>query len=320
VAEPNQPGKPLQFGDRTNLSADAAHCGQCEAMLADAIDGTLSPEEQTLFDAHMAACSPCAQLLADARRGAAFLDILRDPAPEPPPALLERILTLTSGTHASPTHLPAAAFAPIPAPAFGATAAYPNLLPFPNRAAAAYRRSSLRQLLLQPRLAMTAAMAFLSIALTLDLTGVRLQDLRISDLQPSSLKRDFYSANARVIQYYEGLRVVYELESRVRDIENNNPTDSESAPADTNTAQPPSQSPDQAPDQPDAQPPQPAGQSPSDRSPAQRRSNPSAQPQRKPHPRPSTPAPNSPTSRREDPSRHLVPLANRNVNSEGGLA
>jgi hypothetical protein len=310
VAEPNQPGKPLQFGDRTNLSADAAHCGQCEAMLADAIDGTLSPEEQTLFDAHMAACSPCAQLLADARRGAAFLDILRDPAPEPPPALLERILTLTSGTHASPTHLPVAAFAGEAIPP-----AYPNFLPFPNRAAAAYRRSSLRQVLLQPRLAMTAAMAFLSIALTLDLTGVRLQDLRISDLAPSSLKRDFYSANAHVVQYYEGLRVVYELESRVRDIENNNPTDSESAPADTNIAQPPDQPPAEQPELPDAQPPQPAGQSP-----ARQPANPAAQPTRKPHPRPSTPAPNSPTSRREDPSRRLVPLASRNANSEGGLA
>jgi hypothetical protein len=38
-------------------------------------------------------------------------------------------------------------------------------------------------------------------------------------LSPSSLKRDFYSANTRVVQYYEGLRVVYELESRVHDLQ-----------------------------------------------------------------------------------------------------
>src|ERR1039457_1082978 len=61
----------------------------------------------------------------------------------------------------------------------------------------------------QPRLAMTAAMAFFSIALTMNLTGVHLQDLRASDLKPSSLKRDFTNANASVKRYYEGLRVVY---------------------------------------------------------------------------------------------------------------
>ena len=87
--------------------------------------------------------------------------------------------------------------------------------------------------MLQPRLAMTAAMAFFSIALTMDLTGVRLQDLRTSDLRPSSLKRDFYSANARVVQYYEGLRVVYELESRVHDLQSAADSD---APAGTQTA------------------------------------------------------------------------------------
>jgi len=316
VTDRNQPGKPTQFGDQPSRSSDAAHCGQCEAMLADAIDGTLTPAGQTLFDAHIAACAPCAQLLADARRGAAFLDILRDPAPEPPPALLERILSLTSDPltgahHPTLAHLPAAAFAGAAAPI-----AYPNILPFPNRAAAAYRRSSLRQVLLQPRLAMTAAMAFLSIALTLDLTGVRLQDLRVSDLAPSSLKRDFYSANARVVQYYEGLRVVYELESRVRDLEDNNASESEPAPS-TNPA-PAAQQPAQFDAQPDAQPGDAAP--PANQRPAQRPANPSAQPPRKPRPRASVPAPNPGTSRREEPSRRTLPLANRNANSEGGLA
>ena len=64
--------KVLQFGDKTtgNRSGDSGHCAQCEAMLADALDGTLSAADQELFDAHMAQCGPCAQLLADAGRGA----------------------------------------------------------------------------------------------------------------------------------------------------------------------------------------------------------------------------------------------------------
>ncbi len=126
-------------------------------------------------------------------------------------------------------------------------AAQGNVLPFRVRAASAVRSSSFAQLMLQPRLAMTAAMAFLSIALTLDLTGVRLQDLRASDLRPSSLKRDFYSANARVVQYYEGLRVVYELESRVHDLQSATDNDAPAASDPSRSARP-------TPNQPASQP------------------------------------------------------------------
>ncbi len=73
--------------------------------------------------------------------------------------------------------------------------------------------------MLQPRLAMTAAMAFFSIALTLNLTGVRLTDLRASDLKPSSIMRSASQAKASVVRYTDNLRVVYELESRVRDLQ-----------------------------------------------------------------------------------------------------
>jgi hypothetical protein len=282
VADNRQFGSPKapQFGDKP-AAGDTGHCGQCEAMLADALDGTLSPEEQALFDLHTAHCGPCAQLLADARRGAAWLEMLRDPRPEPPAALLERILAETSGAIASPAHaldLSSAGFQPVPAPTHSGAnvlapsfAAQRNVLPFRVRAATAVRRNSVTQLILQPRLAMTAAMAFLSIALTLDLTGVRLQDLRASDLKPSSLKRDFYSANAHVVQYYEGLRVVYELESRVHDLQSATESDAASAPS----ASPSS-------------PGQPASQ------PAPANQGPGLQPKQQ------KPAPNSGTSRRND--------------------
>jgi hypothetical protein len=244
--------KVLQFGDKTGgeRSGDSGHCARCEAMLADALDGTLSAADQALFDGHMEQCGPCSQLLADARRGAAFLEMLRKPAPEPPAALLERILAQTSG--AAGLAVPGAI--PMPAQPSGqygiaalvpgqavAGAAYGNVVPFPRRFAAAFRRSSFGQMMLQPRLAMTAAMAFFSIALTMNLTGVHLQDLRASDLKPSSLKRDVTNANASVVRYYEGLRVVYELESRVHDLESAQDLDaaqtvSPSAPANTNQA------------------------------------------------------------------------------------
>jgi len=314
-----------QLGDRTpgNQPGDAAHCAQCEAMLADALDGTLSAADQAVFDIHMAHCGPCSEMLADARRGAAWLELLRDPRPEPPAELLERILAQTagspygaagaSGIHAVP--LSGAGFADTPAPIFGSVPALApgyaipaarNILPFRRSFSFAVRASSLGQIMLQPRLAMTAAMAFFSIVLTMNLTGVRVQDLHASDLRPSSLKRDFYSANARAVQYYEGLRVVYELESRVHDLQGNdlqNGAGVEAPSSDgTQAAPPPSSSPSPA---------QPAGQAPA------------GQPGQKATPRSGRdhkqPAPNPGTSRREElnQSRRLVASSHSHIDDNG---
>ena len=69
---------------------------------------------------------------------------------------------------------------------------------------------------------MTAAMAFFSIALTLNLAGIKLTQLRPADFQPSRLRanltRQYYSTNEQVTKYYENLRLVYEMESRVREL------------------------------------------------------------------------------------------------------
>jgi hypothetical protein len=284
VAESRQFGTPkvLQFGDKTasDKPGSSEDCAQCEAMLADALDNTLSATDQEFFDLHMANCGPCAQLLADARRGIAFLEMLRHPAPEPPEALVERILAQTSRNQTSSAQVPGATVQISPVEMPGAApghaqhgmpalasgyamggAAYGNVLPFPRRAVAAMRRTSFGQIMLQPRLAMTAAMAFFSVALTMNLTGFHPTSLRASDLQPSSLRRDFYSANARVVQYYEGLRVVYELESRVHDLQSatDDPNGSgQAAPAGTD--QPGSQSPAAQPGDQKSEPQSPANQ------------------------------------------------------------
>jgi hypothetical protein len=135
---------------------------------------------------------------------------------------------------------------------------------------------------MQPRLAMTAAMAFFSIALTLNLTGVRITQLKASDFTPSSLKRSFYDANARVVRSIDNLRVVYELESRVRDLQRDSDSTSstpapESAPAPQN-----SPSGDQQPDD----------QKTPDKNPDQQKQ--------------SSPRPRSGSSRRDDPRRSLL--------------
>jgi hypothetical protein len=280
VADGRQFGSPkiLRFGEKT--AGNGGQCAECEARLADALDGTLTVEEQKLFEEHTAHCGPCSQMLADARRGAAWLEMLRAPRPEPPAELLERILAETSGAQgfANPGR--------VVSEQADAAASYGNVVPFRRRLVSTMRRSSFGQIVFQPRFAMTAAMAFFSIALTMNLTGVRLLDLRASDLRPSSLKRDYHDANARVVRYYEGLRVVYELESRVHDFEgatdNNLPAAGRSLPSN---------------------PGQPAVQAPSG-SGGQKAAPPAdgTQPERK------RPAANPGTSRREDlnPSHRLV--------------
>ncbi len=316
MADERQFGSPkvLQFGDKTtgNQAGDAVQCAQCEAMLADALDGALAADQQERFDAHVAECGLCSQMLADARRGAAWLEMLRTPRPEPPVTLLEQILVATSGAQgtsypgrmvsgemehagllgAMHGRLPRLSGVATVMPGFApgaAAASYGNVVPFRVRAAAALRTSSLGQIALQPRFAMTAAMAFFSIALTMNLTGVHPLSLRPSDLRPSALKRNFTDADARVVRYYEGLRVVYELESRVHDFEgasdNYVPANGQSAP--TNPGQPTVQSPSA----------QPGSGGQKDAAPADRN-----QPESK---KPST---NPGTSRREEiyPSRRLI--------------
>jgi hypothetical protein len=72
------------------------------------------------------------------------------------------------------------------------------------------------------RMLMTAAMAFFSIALTLNMIGIRLDTLHMADLKPAALQttiaRQFYGAKKQMVSYYENIRLVYEVESKVREL------------------------------------------------------------------------------------------------------
>jgi hypothetical protein len=69
---------------------------------------------------------------------------------------------------------------------------------------------------------MTAAGAFFSIALTLNITGVRLTSVRLSDLRPeavrSYMERQWTMASVPIVRYYDHLRFVYEVKSKVREL------------------------------------------------------------------------------------------------------
>ena len=199
-------------------------CTQCEGMLLDAADGLLLPDEQTHFDLHIEECTGCTRLFADIRRGGAWMEMLKEAPPVPPQGLVDRILARTSGDpETSANVLAQAAHA---ASLFGHSQA--KVLPFHVPAHLQQPRTRVQRMMhtvMQPRFAMTAAMAFFSIALTMNIAGVRLSALHASNLKPSNVKKSFWAANGRVVRYYDNLRVVYELESRVHEMQRENDTE-----------------------------------------------------------------------------------------------
>jgi hypothetical protein len=211
------------FGSAPHGPTEGMSCARCEALLMDAMDGSLPAEEKAAFELHLRHCAECARKLEEGRRGMAWLEILKQASPEPSEDLVNRILLATSGLPLSGTEHE-----------HKFTAG--RVLPF--------RVSELKQrvvhygrVAVHPRLAMTAAMAFFSIAVTLNLFGVHVTQLRANDLKPSSLRRSFWRTNQSVVRYYDNLRVVYELQSRVRELRDDRPApqaEPEPAPAQQN--------------------------------------------------------------------------------------
>jgi hypothetical protein len=181
-------------------------CEAWEQMLTDALDGTLSASDAEAFAAHSKGCAAgCGELLEEAKRGGEWLRFLRE-TPEAPEGLLEKILVGTSGLNVAQQPLVTA----------GGAAVIPHQ-PWLGASVALLQRH-----VAESRILMTLAMAFFSIALTLNLTGVRLNQLKLSDLSPSalatSLSHQYYTTSAHLTRYYLNLRIVYELESRVNEM------------------------------------------------------------------------------------------------------
>ena len=144
------------MADRVHIPNSPA-CGQWETLLADALDGLLKPEDEATFTSHMAICTACTALFEEARRGREWLEFL-SPEPDVPEGLLDKILAATG---------------PGQVAGFGLVTGSGNVVRMPP----AWQRPGFMgriRRFAEPRLLMTAAMAFFSIALTLNLTGVRL--------------------------------------------------------------------------------------------------------------------------------------------------
>ncbi len=181
---------------------NAMQCGEFERVLSDALDEKLDPQSFEGFQAHARSCSICGPLLAEVDSGRRWLKSLEEI--EPPASLIENILVATSGLDTS--RLGAIHGARSRATWVDRFRDWAGSVLAPAFAVAR-----------QPRFAMSFGMAFFSLSASLSLAGVKLNDLRHVDLRPSAVKRNYYETSGRVVKYYENIRFVYEIESRVRE-------------------------------------------------------------------------------------------------------
>src|SRR5271166_634067 len=172
-------------------------CVEVEALLADAIDGTLHGATLAVFEAHRDSCPACRTMVEEASRGLHWLKGLDEV--EPPRHLVHNILAQTIGQ-----------------------------VPEPRPVLASKGESWLERLkgklspmfapVVTPRFAMSFGMAFFSITMLLSIAGFHVADLRHVDMSTKGISRTYYSTQARVVRYYENIRLVYEIETRVRDL------------------------------------------------------------------------------------------------------
>jgi putative zinc finger protein len=181
-------------------SKNGMQCAEFDALLSTALDATLTGPKLEAFQAHARVCAACGPLFAEADGGRRWLKSLAEV--EPPANLVHNILLATSGYESE------------------RVAARPQGKASWTDGITGWLRSVFGPVLSmgrQPRFAMSFGMAFFSLSISLSLAGVKVSDVRHVDMRPSAIKRTYYETTGRVVKYYENIRFVYEIESRVRE-------------------------------------------------------------------------------------------------------
>lgn len=181
-------------------------CSEFDGLLSQAIDGTLGGENLAVFEAHANSCRTCGPMLQEAEAGRGWLKSLAEV--EPGADLVTNILLRTTGLGTARLH--------------GHSGPVATSWMDRVRDLGAGIFSPIVAVARQPRFAMSFGMAFFTLSVTLSLAGVKLSDLSHVDLRPSAIRRTYYETSGRVVKYYENIRFVYEIESRVREFKQAN--------------------------------------------------------------------------------------------------
>jgi hypothetical protein len=173
-------------------------CAEIGILLCDYVDGTLRADDRTALENHLPGCAACQQLSEDVLGMTAFFE--RVPRTEPPAELMTRIL------HQAPIGVGAVA----------------ERLPSDPRPSWAKRFfGGLMQGWLQPRYVMGMAMTILSFSMLARFAHIEPRQLRASDLDPVKVWQGIDDHSHRVydraMKYYDNLRLVIEIQSRLKD-------------------------------------------------------------------------------------------------------
>lgn len=171
------------------------NCSEFETLLADYIDSALPAAQCADIEQHASACPSCAEFMRDVTGAVNFLQRVSGLAP--PPELITRI------AYQAPMgrlrH-------PLDRPGFLSRFALKWLQP-----------------LLQPKLAMGMAMTVLSFAMLERCTGIQVQHIQPADLNPiriwDGVEDKAIRAKDRAVKYYENIRLVYDIQSRLKELE-----------------------------------------------------------------------------------------------------
>jgi hypothetical protein len=185
-------------------TSNGMQCHEFDVLLADALDGALAGQKLDRFQAHRRDCPACGPLFAEAEAGRSWLKGLTEV--EPPAGLVENILVSTTGIASNRLGHIAAATQP--------------RVSWLERVQA-WTSDAMQPVwatVRQPRFAMSFGMAFFSLSVALSVAGVKPSDLSQISLRPAAVRHTYYATQARIVRYYENIRFVYEVESRVREV------------------------------------------------------------------------------------------------------
>jgi len=188
-------------------TSNGMQCNEFDSLLADAMDGVLSGAALDRFQSHASTCKACGPLLAEAEAGRGWLKGLTEV--EPPAYLVTNILASTTGVDTQRLRVPT-------------RTAQPQVSWLQRmQASISGAMEPILATIRQPRFAMSFGMAFFALSVGMTVAGVKPKEVAQTVSQmvahPSSIRRTYYSTQARVVRYYENIRFVYEVESRVRE-------------------------------------------------------------------------------------------------------
>jgi len=196
-----------------NLTNHGMQCQEFDSLLSDALDGVLTGSQLNAFHAHARTCSACGPLFAEVTAGRNWLKDLTEV--EPPAGLVTSILASTTGVDTQRLRVN------VSSPQPRSLQSGPSWWERTQAWASGTMQPISSQIwgtVRQPRFAMSFGMAFFALSVALSVIGVKPADLREVSLRPAAIRHTYYNTQARVVRYYENIRFVYEVESRVREL------------------------------------------------------------------------------------------------------